>query len=110
VAAGVSMRVKHSVSSSLRRGGSQLRVNVELTGVQSGDRVWGELFDREAADLLAIQEDIAQSVATAITGRLLPAERRSLVARPTASPAAYDRFLRGNYFLAQRTVRSFGRA
>ena len=110
LAAGRTLRVAHLVSGSLRRAGSRLRVNVELTRVQSGDRVWGELYDRDAADLLAIQEDIAQTVATAITGRLLPAERRSLVARPTVSPEAYDRFLHGNYFLAQRTVRSFGRA
>ena len=110
LAVGRTLRVMHLVSGSLRRAGSRLRVNVELTRVQSGDRVWGELYDRDAADLLAIQQDIAQTVATAITGRLLPAERRSLVARPTASPEAYDRFLHGNYFLAQRTVRSFGRA
>ncbi len=110
VAAGRTLRVAHLVNGSVRRAGPRLRVNVELTRVASGDRVWGEVYDRDAADLLAIQEDIARSVATAIAGRLLPAERASLFARPTGSPEAYDRFLRGNYFLAHRTARSVARA
>lgn len=49
-------------------------------------------------------------MAQAITGRLLPAEQASLGRRPTANPVAYDRYLRGNYELVQRTPRSVAAA
>ena len=54
-------------------------------------------------DLLAIEEDIAREVATAIGGRLLPAEQATLALRPTGHPEAYDHFMRGNYYLERRT-------
>ena len=60
--------------------------------------------------MLSLQEDIAREVAIQIAGQLLPAERVALEARPTQDPQAYDHFLRGNYFLAQRTSRAVARA
>ena len=72
--------------------------------------MWGQQYDRAEADLLGIQEDIAVTIATAIGGRLLPAERSSLTQRPTRDPGAYDHFVKGNYFLGQRTAPAVGRA
>src|SRR5437867_1364109 len=62
------------------------------------------------ADLLAIEEDVASAVATAVAGRLLPRERASLAVRPTANREAYDHFLRGNYCLARRIPRAVATA
>src|SRR2546428_747026 len=74
------------LSGSVRGGGARLRVTVELVRASSGARLWGEQYDRAAADLLEIEEDIARAVATGIAGRLLPAERASLAVRPTRNP------------------------
>ena len=107
---GRALGVPYLVNGTVRRAGPRLRVSVELVRAATGDRVWGDQYDRTQADLLAIQEEIARSVAAAIAGRLLPAERALLFERPTRDPRAYDHFLRGNYYLGQRTPRSVARA
>jgi TolB-like protein len=100
----------HLVSGSVRRAGTRVRVTVNLVRAATGVQVWGEQYDRSDVDLLALEQEIARAVATGIAGRLLPRERVSLAARPTRSPAAYDRYLRGNYYLARRTPEGFARA
>ena len=107
---GDSLRVAYLVSGNIRRGGTRLRITVELVRTAGGARVWGDAFDREDADVLALEEDIALTVTTIIAGRLLPAERAPLTTWPTRSPLAYDHFLRGNHHLAQRNPRSLLRA
>jgi len=110
LAAARGLRVARLVTGSVRRGGNRLRVTVELVRASDGEHVWGDLYDRRDADLLAVEEDITRAVAAAIGGRLLPAERAALAAGPTASPEAYDHFLRGNHFLLARTGGSITRA
>jgi TolB-like protein len=100
---GRTLGVAHLVSGSVQRGGGRLRVTVELTRAASGVRVWGERYERSSDDLMVVEADIAQAIAEGVGGRLAPAERRSLVSRPTRNGAAYDYFLRGNQFLARRT-------
>jgi eukaryotic-like serine/threonine-protein kinase len=109
-AVGRALDVAHLVSGSVRHAGARLRVTVELVNTATGDRMWGQQYDRAEVDLLGIQEDIAVTIATAIGGRLLPAERSSLTERPTREPSAYDHFVKGNYFLGQRTAPAVGRA
>jgi len=110
LAAARALRVARLVTGSVRRAGNRLRVTVELVRASDGEHVWGDLYDRRDADLLAVEEDVTRAVAAAIGGRLLPAERATLAARPTASPDAYDHFLRGNHFLTARTGGSIARA
>ena len=93
------LNATYLLSGSARRAGPHVRVTVELVRAATGERVWGEQYDRENADLLALQEEIARAVATGIAGRLLPAEQRTLAARPTQDPEAFDHYLRGNRLL-----------
>ena len=96
--------VAYLVRGSVRRSGYRLRVTVELVHAASGDRVWGEQYDRQDGDALAIERDIAVHVATAVAGRLLPGERRSLASQPTRNRAAYDRYLRGLFLFRRRAL------
>jgi TolB-like protein/cytochrome c-type biogenesis protein CcmH/NrfG len=107
---GRTLGVAYLVSGSVRRSGTRLRVTVELVRTAGGVRVWGDAFDRSESDLLAIEEDIARAVTSAIGGRLLRGEGAILAARPTRDPVAYDHLLRGNHFLAQRTGSAGARA
>jgi TolB-like protein/Tfp pilus assembly protein PilF len=102
-ALGRALRVAQLVSGSVRRSGHRIRVNVELLRARDGVQLWADSYDRTDSDLLAIEEEVARQVATAIAGRLLPDERASLAARPTRDPEAYDHYLRGNFLLAQRS-------
>jgi len=103
---GRTLGVAYLVSGSVRRAGPRLRVTVQLVRAADGLQVWGDVFDRSSGDLLSIGEENARAVAAAVAGRLLPTERTLLAARPTRQPGAYDHFLRGNFYLAQRTARA----
>jgi TolB-like protein/Tfp pilus assembly protein PilF len=104
------LRVRYLVEGSLRREGARVRVSVRLVRGVDGFQVWGADYDRTTADLLALEEEIAREVATGIAGRLAPADLAALAGRPTRSPGAYEHFLRGNYYVAQRAPRLAARA
>jgi TolB-like protein len=101
-AIGRALGVTYLVTGSVQRAGNRLRVTAELARAASGDRVWGQQYDRGDGDVFAVQEDIARGVATGVAGRLLPAEAAALAARPTRNNEAYDRMLRGDVLLARR--------
>jgi TolB-like protein/cytochrome c-type biogenesis protein CcmH/NrfG len=110
-AIGRTLGVAYLVTGSVQRVGHQLRVTTELARTATGVRVWGDQFVRSDDSLFALQDDIAQRVADGVAGRLLPAERRAAAAvRVTHNPEAYEHFLRGNQYLAQRTSTGMLRA
>jgi len=102
-AVGRQLAVAYLVTGSVQRAGTRLRVHAELTRAATGDRVWGQRYERGDGDAFAIMTDIAQHVAAGVAGSLLPAERAALGARPTASRDAYYHLLRGDLLMAQRT-------
>ena len=97
------LNVRYVVEGDFQRGGDRIRVSVRLVAVAEGTQRWSDAYTRPASDLLAVQEEIANAVATATAGRLLPQERSVLATRATDEPEAYDHFLRGNFELAKRT-------
>jgi TolB-like protein/Flp pilus assembly protein TadD len=101
---GRQLAVARIVTGSVRRAGNRLRVTAEMVRTATGDVVWSERYDRADTDVLSLQEDLASAVATAVTGRLLPAEREALAAQPTRNPAAYDAYLLGRFYWNKRTA------
>ena len=84
---------------SVRKSGERLRVTVQLVDVETGYQKWSRRFECEAGDVFAIQDEIAESVATILRGNeLSPRERSGLRRKPTASDA-YEYFLRGRQSL-----------
>jgi serine/threonine-protein kinase len=110
VTLGRTLRVQYLIEGSLQRAKTRVRVSVRLIRAQDGFRIWGQEYDEPTTDVLRLEQDVAAAVATAIAGQLLPTEREALAARPTRNLAAYDHFLRGNYYLAQRTPHAAERA
>jgi serine/threonine protein kinase/Tfp pilus assembly protein PilF len=102
--------LRYLVEGSVRRAGARVRISVRLVNASDGFRTWSQSYDRAAADLLNLQDEIGVDVARAVVGRLIPAESTATKARATRDPAAYDRLLRGNYYLAQRNPRGLARA
>lgn len=89
------------IEGSVRRSGNRLRISAQLVDAASGYQLWSEEYEREVADLFALQDEIAGRIAA----RLDPtrAEDDPLMRRQTESIDAYDRFLRGNFLLAKRS-------
>src|SRR5205085_648536 len=63
-----------------------------------GNQVWGEQYTRKLTDLLALQHDAVHDVSEQLRPRLTQPERRRLPAPATQNNAAYQAYLRGNYF------------
>src|SRR3989442_2394256 len=110
VSLGHTLRVQYLVEGSLQRAKTRVRVSVRLIRAQDGFRIWAQEYDEPTTDVLQLEQDVPGAVATAIAGQRLPPDGKALAARPTRSLAAYDHFLRGNYYLAQRTPHAAERA
>jgi TolB-like protein len=83
--------VRYVLEGSVRRSSSRLRVNAQLIDAQTGAHLWAERFDRDTADLFALQDEITSRIANALDIELIGAE----AARPIESPDALDYLLRG---------------
>jgi TolB-like protein/Flp pilus assembly protein TadD len=92
---GERLGVRAVLEGSVRKSGDRLRVTVRVTDVERGFTLSSEQYDRSVADVLEIQDDIAQRVVRALAVRLSDHERRALEKSVTVDPRAYDRYLRG---------------
>jgi adenylate cyclase len=88
---GRELRVRYVLEGSVRRSGNQIRVNAQLIDAETDAHLWAERFDGNAADLFALQDEIARGIANALGVELIAAE----AARPTDNPDALDYILRG---------------
>jgi TolB-like protein/DNA-binding winged helix-turn-helix (wHTH) protein len=83
--------VHYVLEGSVERSGNRIRVNVQLINAESDAHLWAERFDRVAADLFSLEDEITRRIAAALDARLILAE----TARPTERPDAVDYILRG---------------
>jgi non-specific serine/threonine protein kinase len=95
------LKVKTVLEGSVRKAGDRLRIMVQLIEAEGGYHLWSERYDRELKDVFAIQEEIAESVARALSLVLSKQERDVLQRRPTSSPEAYESYLKGRRCLAR---------
>jgi serine/threonine protein kinase len=99
---GKDLQVAAILEGSVRRGGSQLRVTAQLINVADGYHLWSERYDREMADVFAIQDDIVESIVKALAPALA-GEAKSVVRRPTENLEAYQLYLRGRHYWHHRS-------
>jgi serine/threonine-protein kinase len=93
---GVAMVLEGSV----RQSGSRLRVTAQLIGVENGYQLWSNRWDRDLADVFAVQDEIAQAIASTLKLRV-ESDGGGASAR-TQNLEAYDRYLKGTYLWGQR--------
>jgi TolB-like protein/Flp pilus assembly protein TadD len=104
---GEQLGVRNVVEGSVRRSGDRLRVTAQLISVADGYHVWSETYERDVADVFAIQEEIATRVAEALSVRI---GGRSLAQGPPRDPRAYELYLTGRQLFALRSEESMRRA
>ena len=91
------LSVGHVLEGSVRAAGARLRVTAQLTDAATGYQLWSERFDREAADVFAIQDEIAAGVVDAVKARLAPGAAIVHVRPPAHNLEAYRWYLRGRH-------------
>jgi eukaryotic-like serine/threonine-protein kinase len=81
--------VSHVVEGSVQRAGGRVRVSAQLIDARNDAHLWAERYDRDVADVFAIQSEIAQQIADQLKANLSPAEKAAIAQRPTADLVAY---------------------
>jgi serine/threonine protein kinase/cytochrome c-type biogenesis protein CcmH/NrfG len=89
---------------SVRRSGTRLRITAQLVETNTGHTLWAQRFDRELADVLDVQDEIARSIAQAFRISLTPQEERTIARKPTGNSDAYDYFLRGRSYMRRQSL------
>jgi TolB-like protein len=99
---GRELRVRHVLEGSVRKAGNQLRITAQLIDTSTGFHVWSNDYNRELADVFALQEEIARSVADALQVTL-GIGRDEFRAGGTQNAVAYDHYLLAQSLFRQRT-------
>ncbi|HUR94384.1 MAG TPA: protein kinase [Gemmatimonadales bacterium] len=100
---GARLDVSAVLEGSVRRAGTRLRITAQLTSVRDGRTLWSERYDRELADVFAIQDEIARTIVDTLRGTLLQDLGDPTPVRYTANLRAYHLYLKGRYWWNRRT-------
>ncbi len=90
---GRQLGVGYIVEGSVQRARDRLRINAELIDARNDSHVWGETYDRTAADLFAIQSELAQSIVTQLKAKLSPEQKAEIEERPTQDLDAFELYI-----------------
>jgi serine/threonine protein kinase/Tfp pilus assembly protein PilF len=104
---GQQLSASHVVEGSIRRENNRIRITASLVETKTGHTLWAERFDRELKDVFAIQDEIAQNVASTLRVILTEVEKHAIEKLPTADVRAYDLYLRGRHFFHQFRRKGF---
>ena len=86
--------VGYVVEGSVRKGGDRVRITVQLNDVATGSHIWAERYDRELADVFAVQDEITEAIVAAIEPQLYAAENFRAQRKPPDSMDAWDLVMR----------------
>ncbi|UGX94477.1 winged helix-turn-helix domain-containing protein [Bradyrhizobium barranii subsp. barranii] len=86
--------VRYVLEGSVRRSGDRLRISAQLNDVSTGSHLWAERYDRELADIFAVQDEITEAIVAAIEPQLYTAESFRAQQKPPGSLDAWDLVMR----------------
>jgi TolB-like protein/cytochrome c-type biogenesis protein CcmH/NrfG len=104
---GDQLNVRTVLEGSVRKAGNRLRISAQLVNVADGYQLWSETYNRELADVFAIQDEIAQSIAQALQVILGEKEKKALEKAAATDVRAYEHYLRGRQFFNQFRRKGF---
>jgi TolB-like protein/Tfp pilus assembly protein PilF len=99
---GQQLGVAHVLEGSVQRSANRVRITAQLIDARSDAHLWAQTYDRDLADVFAIQSEIAKTIADQLQAKLSPNERAAIEERPTADLAAFDLYVRATTL--QRSV------
>jgi TolB-like protein/Tfp pilus assembly protein PilF len=86
--------VGYVVEGSVRKGGDRVRITVQLNDVATGGHIWAERYDRDLADVFAVQDEITEAIVAAIEPQIYAAENFHAQRKPPNSMDAWDLVMR----------------
>jgi TolB-like protein/class 3 adenylate cyclase/Flp pilus assembly protein TadD len=100
---GEELGVAHVVEGSVQRAGNKVRVNAQLIDARNDAHLWAQTYDRDLADVFAIQSEIAKAIADQLQAKISPSEKAAIERPPTTDLTAHDLYLRAQELVADRT-------
>ncbi len=104
--AGKELGVRAVLTGRLFQRGDALLISAELVDVRDNKQLWGEQYSRKAADLLAVQREIASEITNSLKLKLSGEQQSRVAKRYTESPEAYQLYLKGRFYWNKRTGES----
>ena len=96
---GQQLGVAHVLEGSVQRAGAKVRVIAQLIDARTDAHLWGQTYDRDLADVFAIQSEIAKAIADQLQAKLSPSEKAAIEQPPTTDLAAFDLYSRAKTLL-----------
>jgi TolB-like protein/Tfp pilus assembly protein PilF len=96
---GRQLGVAHLLEGSVQRAANKVRVNAQLIDARNEAQVWAQTYDRDLADVFAIQSEIAKTIADQLKAKLSPNEKAEMEERPTSNVTAFDEYTRAKTLL-----------
>src|SRR6202165_2495718 len=85
--------VSHVVEGSVQRSGGRVRVSAQLIDAKTDMHLWAESYDRDLADVFAIENELAEQIVSQLKSKLSPQEKAAIEQKPTADLAAHDLYI-----------------
>ncbi|HWY50895.1 MAG TPA: FlgO family outer membrane protein [Chthoniobacterales bacterium] len=85
---GRQLGVAHVLEGSVQRAANRIRVNAQLIDARTDAHLWAQTYDRDLADVFAIQSEVAQTIADQLQARMSPSEKAAIAQPPTTDPVA----------------------
>ncbi len=92
---GRELGVRYVVEGSVRKAGDRVRITAQLIDAATGHHLWSHQYDRNFADIFAIQSEISEAILGAVGVEISEAELARIRRRPTEDLSAYEAFIRG---------------
>jgi serine/threonine-protein kinase len=86
--------VAHVLEGTVQRVGGRVRVNTQLIDARTDTQLWAEGYDRDIADVFAIESEVAGKIVTQLQAQISPVERAAIEEKPTADLTAHDLYIR----------------
>jgi serine/threonine protein kinase/TolB-like protein len=83
--------------------GDTIQVSADLTNVQDNTEIWGAQYERKAADIISLQQQIASDLAGKLRSKMSGAEKQQVAKQGTQNPEAYQLYVKGRYYWNKRT-------
>jgi TolB-like protein/class 3 adenylate cyclase/Flp pilus assembly protein TadD len=100
---GQQLGVAHVLEGSVQRATNRIRVTAQLVDARTDAHLWAQTYDRDLADVFAIQSEIAKTIADQLQAKLSPSEKAAIAQPPTTDLTAYDLYLRAQELYADTT-------
>jgi TolB-like protein/DNA-binding winged helix-turn-helix (wHTH) protein/Flp pilus assembly protein TadD len=104
------LQVDALVEGTVVRSGDRLRITANLVQASPERHLWAETYERDLRDVIALQNEVARTIAQQIQVELTPEEHAKLSTSHPVDPEAYKLYIKGRYFWVKRNRESFNRA